>query len=717
MKFNFWRQQTGAFQDISAYRFGALNLTGAEVSRQIESAQVSVNYFRLFGLRAALGRTFTVEEDRPNAGNFALISNEFWKNSLAGDAGIIGKTLSLSGKSFLVIGVMPVGVQTEAPLPIDVWVPLQIDPSSTEQSHYFTAAGRLKPGITLGMANAELRLALQVFNRKFPRDLTMGPQHGFSVQPIRDVLVDHVRSSLWVLFGAVSCVLLISCANVANLMLAHAAGRKHEIAIRAALGAGRGRIISQLLAEGMILSVAGGALGLLLGRVAIRGLLALNPGNIPRIGAGGNSVSLDWRVLVFALVVSLATGILFSLVPAFQASKYDLSTALRESRGRTGTGFRQKRTRSLLVAGEMALAIVLLIGSGLLIRTFLALRSVKPGFDPHNVLTMRISLDVPGFQTPAVFANLVRNSLQRITALPGVVAAASACCMPLEPDPRGPVFIIGRQRKGTSDGYVSVAFISPAYFDVLRIPLVRGRVFTDRDDSESPPVVIINQAMARKYWPTGDPFNDRFIAAEPPARQIVGIVGDVHEQGLDVPPLPMMYIPASQAPEHLVGYMLRSPIPWIVRTSAKPLSLEAAIKKELQEASGGLPVIGIKSLDELTLRSTARQNFNVVVMSIFGISALLLAAIGLYGLMAYSVEQRTQEIGIRLALGADTEVIRHMLMLQGMRLVFIGSAIGIGVALGFSRFIASFLFGIKTLTRLRLRPTSMWCSPMLSLRA
>jgi predicted permease len=697
-KFNFWRHQTGAFQDICAYRFGVLNLTGVEHPRQIQSAQVSANYFRLFGLRTVRGRTFSAEEDRPNAGNFAVISEGFWRQSFARDTTIVGNTISLSGKLYLIVGIMPADVGTEAPEPIDVWVPLQIDPNSIEENHYFTTAARLKPGVTLAAANAQLRIALNEFNRKFPFDLTMGPQHGFAVQPIRDVLIGDVRSPLLVLFGAVSCVLLIACANVANLMLARAAGRKREIAIRAALGAGRRRIIAQLIAEGITLSVAGGALGLLLGMAGIRALLAINSGGIPRLGPSGTAVNVDWRVLAFTLLASVTTGILFSLIPALQASSTDLSAILRKNGGRMGTGIRQNRARSFLVASEMALAIILLIGAGLLIRTFVALRSVNPGFDRHNVLTMRISLNAPKFQKTAGLADLVRNSALRITELRGVVAAASTCCVPLELSPAGPVFILGRPRKGLSDGHAHLTTISSGYFAVLKIPLLRGRIFTDRDDARSTPVVIINRAMARMYWPNSDPFKDRMMAAQAPARQIVGIVGDVHDTGLDDAPPPMMYLPIAQAPEILNAYVVRrSPITWMIRTSVEPHSLSAAIEKELQQASGGLPVTGIRSLDELVARSTARQDFNVAVMSVFGMCALLLAAIGLYGLMAYSVQQRTQEIGIRMALGAEMPDVRDMVVLQGMRLASSGVVIGIAVAFGLTRFISGFLFGVKAL--------------------
>lgn len=715
-KFNFWKQQTRAFQDVSAYRYEALSLTAVDFPRQIEAAQVSASYFRLFGLHTAHGRLFSTEEDWPNAGHFAVLSDEFWKRSFAADPGIIGKTISLSEQPYLVVGIMAAGVQTESPLPIEVWIPFQIAPNAIAENEYFTAAGRLKPGVTLGMANAQLQIALREFNRTFPFDLTMGPQHGFAVQPLRDVLIGNVQPSLWVLFGAVTCVLLIACVNVANLMLARAAGRKHEIAIRAALGARLSHVVAPLIAEGVMLSVAGGALGLLLGTAGIHALLALNPGSIPRIDPNGSTVHADWRVLAFTLVVSIAAGVLFSLVPALQTSKADLSAALKESVGRAGTSMHQNRMRSVLVTGELALAIVLLIGSGLLIRTFLALRSVNPGFDPHNVLTMRVLLNTAGFQNASGLADLVRNSVQRISALPGVIAAASSSRLPLESGPRGPVFILGRHRKGTSDGYVAIAFVSPAYFDVLRIPILRGRAFTDRDEARSTPVVIINQAMAREYWPNRDPFKDRFIAAEPPARQIVGIVADVHETGLDSPASPIMYIPVSQARDDLVALMVRSPIPWIIRMRVEPLSMGATIARELQQTSGGLPVTGVRSLDDFVARSTARQDFNALVMGIFGASAVLLAAVGLYGLIAYSLEQRTQEIGIRLALGAEFSAMREMLILQGLRLTAIGSFIGVGVAFSLTRLVSGFLFGVQPLDPIAflMAPALLSCAALFS---
>ena len=586
----------------------------------------------------------------------------------------------------------------------DVWVPLQIDPSSRDDSGYFTVAGRLKPAFTLGMAKAELQLVAEQFHRRFPGDLTMGPRNGFSVLSMQEAMVRDVREDLQLLAGAVIFVLLIACANVANLLLIRATGRKREIAIRAALGACCSRIIRQLLTESVALSMVGGTLGLILGMVSIRALLVISPGDIPRIGAHGSAVIADWRVLTFTFLASLATGILFGVFPSLQASRADLSAVLKESGGRAGTGFHQSRARSLLVVSEVTLALVLLVGAGLLIHTLIALHSVNPGFDAHNVLTMRMSLTGPRFHKPSGVAGLVRDSVQRISALPGVIVAASTCCTPLGADTvYGSVVIVGRPLHGAAREFVRLVTISPDYFDVLKIPLIRGRTFTDRDDSGAAPVAVINKAMAQRFWKRGNTLGDPFkelltfedIPGLPP-RHIIGIVGNVHEEGLNRESPPTVYFPVPQTPDDLNTYILRSPIAWIVRTRREPYSLSSAIQRELIQTSGGLPVAGISSMDEILAQSTARQNFSMLLLSIFACAALLLAAIGIYGLIAHSVQQRTQEIGIRLALGAESQNVRNMVVFQGMRLTLVGVAIGVLAAFGVTRLLAGFLFGINT---------------------
>jgi predicted permease len=703
-KFNIWRQQTSVFDNVAAVSNGIVNLTGVDNPEQIQAARVTAPMFRLFGLAIAHGRSFTAEEDQPRGRHVTVLSNEFWKRRFGGDPQMVGKSISLSGDLYEIIGITAPEYKMEADPPIDLYTPFQIDPNSTDQAHYFTAFGRLRPGVTMGQAKAQLRLAADEFRRKFPGSLAMGPKDGFSVQPMHDLVVSGVRESLLVLAAAVSFVLLIACANVANLLLVRATARRREIAIRAAIGAGRGRIMRQLLTESVALSLAGGAFGLALGMLGIRALLAVYPASVPRIGPHGAYVGIDARVLGFTVLVSLLTGVLFGLIPAFQASRSDLTSVLKESSGRSGTGFRQNKARSLLVISEMALALILLIGAALLIRSYVALRAVDPGFDHHNVLTMQMSLASPRFEKTVGFAQLIRAGIPQIQALPGVVAASTTCCLPLEGGYGLPLIIAGRPLDGPSHGGANWRTISAGYFDVFKIPILRGRAFTERDDASAPPVVVINQALAKRFWPTGNPLNDRLIIGkgvgpefEEPARQIIGIVGDSRDNGLNRNPNPMMYVPVAQVTDGVTALNSRiRPLIWVVRTRVPEYSLSPAIQAALRQASGGLPVAKVRSMDEVVAQSTAREDFNMLLLTVFASAALLLAAIGIYGLMAYSVEQRTQEIGIRMALGAEAGDVRKMVISQGLGLALIGVAIGIAAAFGLTRLIASFLFGVKS---------------------
>ena len=524
------------------------------------------------------------------------------------------------------------------------------------------------------------------------------------MQPLRDTIVSDVRSSLLVLVGAVSFVLLIACANVANLLLVRATGRKREFAIRAAMGAGRGRIIRQLLTESVLLSLVGGVLGLILGFVGVRALLAVSPGGIPRIGENGAAVGIDWRVLAFTLGVSVFTGILFGLFPALSASSPDLNSTLKESSNRSGTGFRQGKARSLLVISEVSLALVLLIGAALLIRTFIALRGVNPGFNPHNVLTMEMSLTGNRFTKTAGVAQMVRDGRERLSAIPGVEDSASTCCLPLEGGFGLPFIVVGRPLgKDIATGGAGWMNASPGYFDVYKIPILRGRDFTDQDVAGAPGVVIINQAMAKRFWPKEDPVGQQIIIGkgvgpefEEPARQIVGIVGDIRDGGLNRDPRPVMIIPQAQVLDGITALNARiGPVVWLVRTHTDPHQFISAVTEQLRQTSGGFPVARVRTMDEVVIHSTARQDFNMLLLTIFGASALILAAIGIYGLMAYSVQQRTQEMGIRMALGADRGTIRNLVVWHGMTLALIGVVIGVGAAFGLIRLLASFLFGVK----------------------
>jgi predicted permease len=506
------------------------------------------------------------------------------------------------------------------------------------------------------------------------------------------------------LLCAVGLVLLIACANVANLLLAKASGRKREFATRVALGASRWQVIRQLLAESLLLSLSGGLLGLLLGYVSVRLLLNVNVGGLPRLGADGAAVALDARLLLFTLGVSVFTGILFGLVPAVSASRTNLIANLNESGSRTGTGFRSANFRSVLVVTEIALALVLVIGSTLLIRSYLKLQAVDIGFDPRNTLTMAMAISGSQFQTSAPVTQIIRQGTDRIKTIPGVVEAAAGNGLPLQGGFGMPFDIVGRPKgKAPFTGGAGYYSVSWSYFDALKIPLLRGRLFTDHDDASAPGVILINEAMAKQYWPKGDPLRDRLQKAPgasgpfaEPSRQIIGIVGTLH----DAPnrdPFPAMYIPLAQMPDGETALNSRvAPLWWIVRTqSSNPRTLATQVTSALQESAGGLPVAHIRTMDEIYRLNISRQRFNVLLLTVFGLSGLLLAAVGIYGLMAFSVEQRTQELGIRMAMGAQTSHLRNMVLGQGMVLTAIGVVIGIVAAFWLSRFLTSFLFGVK----------------------
>jgi predicted permease len=548
-----------------------------------------------------------------------------------------------------------------------------------------------------------MSVAAEAFRRKYPKSL--GPKAGFTVQRMQDAQVANVRPALLLLLGVVAFVLLIACANIANLLLARAAVRRREIAIRAAMGAGRRRIIGQLLTESVILSLAGGALGLAIGYFGVRALLSLNPGDIPRIGDNGTGLSMDWRVLLFTVGISILTGILFGLIPALHASRADLNIMLKESSSRSGTGFRQNKARSILVVTEMALALILLAGSALLIRTYIALRNVQPGFDRQNILTMNMSLNDERFATTKAVAQLTRDGVERLDSLPGVEEAATTCSLPLEPS-FGLGFTIEGRPDGDPQNQPGGAWrsVSPNYFSVFRIPVVQGRPFTERDANGATPVVVVNQALVKRFFPKHDALGARITIGknggpqftEPP-RTIVGIVGDVRDGGLNQDPFPIMYIPMSQVTDGMTALNEEIlPMMWVVRTKLAPYSLSQDVQRELREASGGLPVGKIRTMEQVVAQSTARQDFNTTLLTIFAGVALLLAAVGIYGLMAYSVTQRTQEIGIRMALGAAPDKVRGMIVRQGMMLALVGVVVGVAAALALTRLMASLIFGVKT---------------------
>ena len=631
-----------------------------------------------------------------------VLSYGLWKSRFGGNKNIVGSNIQLDGQPYLVVGVIGRGFVTDTPA--DLWVPFQFDLASQDMANYFTVSARLKPGVTMAQANAQLHLAADQYRRMYGAN-ALPPDGGFGIQSLQESMIGDTRFSLYVLLGAVGFVLLIACANVANLLLARASARKRELATRAAMGAGRGQIIRQLLTESLTLSLIGGALGLILGFVGVRLLLRINPGDIPRLGKGGAAVTLDHNILLFTLGITILTGILFGLAPAISASRPNLAMVLNENSSRSGLGFRNGKLRSVLVIVEMALTLVLLIGAALLIRTFYKLQSVSPGFATKNILTMSMSVGGDRFQTTAPVAQILRDGRERAMAVPGVVDVGVTNCLPMLGGFGMSFDVVGRPNgNNPSTGGAGFHSISWSYFETFKIPLLRGRGFTQQDDASAPGVAIINEAMAKQYWPQGDPLADRIhigvgagpVFAEQP-RQIIGIVGDTHDGGLNRDPDPIMYIPLAQMPDLETALNSRvAPLWWVVRTQVDPSSLRVPIAAALRQASGGLPVAHIRSMQEIESTNIAGQRFNMMLLIIFGSAGLLMAMIGVYGVMSYSVQQRTQELGVRMALGAQTWNLRNMVIGQGMMLSGLGVVLGIGGAFAVTRFLASFLFGVKT---------------------
>jgi putative ABC transport system permease protein len=701
-EYNIWQKQSTVFQQVAAYDSGGagLNLTGGDHPIQVIGAHVTQQYFSLFGAQIAAGRTFTPEEDYPHGGRVAVLSYNLWMKRFGGSYKVVGSTIQVNDEPWLIIGVLGRNFVTETP--IDLWIPFQIDLTSREMARHFNVAARLKPSITVSQANAQLALAADEFRRIYG-DTSLPPHGRFRTVSLQDSLIGDTRFPLVVLLGAVGFVLLIACANVANLLLGRASVRTRELATRAALGAKHRRIIRLLLTESLTLNFAGGVLGLALGFGGVRLLLSINPGNIPRIGEDGSGVGLDYRVLLFTLGITVLTGIFVGLVPAFFVSRRDIASALKENSDRSGAGLRQNRIRSLLVIGEIALALVLVVGATLLIRTFLKLQEVNPGFTTQNVLSASMSVNANRNQRTAGVTEMITDGRNRLTAIPGVVDAAASYCLPLQGCFGMTFDVLGRSKGNLPfTGVAGFFSTSWSYFSVLKIPLLRGRVFTDRDTSAAAGVVIINQTMAQKYWPQGDPLSDKIqIGAGGPAfdaqpRQIIGIVGNTRDAGVNVDPFPTMYIPIAQMPDGLTAMNSQvQPLWWIVRSQINPNTLRGQIEAVLRDASGGLPLAHVRTMTEVEARDIARQRFNMILLIIFGIAGLLTAATGVYGVMSYSVQQRAHELGVRMVLGAPGSSLCNMVVAQGMALTGVGVILGTGAAFWLTRFLAGFLFGVK----------------------
>jgi len=701
-KFMTWRNGTSVFQSIAAYQSTdpGVNLTGSDLPEHLPAMHVSAGYFDVFGARVTLGRTFTADEDRPRGPHVAVISHGMWVRRFGSDRSIIGRVLPFGGDGYEVIGVLASDFRTEPA--IEVYLPLQGDRFSGDFANVVRVAARLLPGTTLRAAQIEVGNTAPGFRRKYP--LAMGPWEEFSAIPFREALLGDVKPALEMITGAVAFVLLIGCANVANLLLARGQRRRQEIATRTALGARRSRLVRQLLTESALLAVGGGVLGLIAGAIGLRFIVRAGADAIPSLSAPGADLGLDARVLLFAISLAVLTAILFGVLPAINTSRVDLSAAFKEAGSPADAGWRRYRAQSLLVIAEIALALVLLVGAGLMIRTFTAVRDVDRGFDPARVLTLETSLSGTVHDDAASVVTMFRNARQRLDGAGGIAAFAVSRALPLEPSFALPFLINRRPVNGPFEGAVSWRSISPAYFGVFRIPLLRGRVFTDHDEPGTLQVVIISDAFARRYWQQRDPVGDIItigVGAGPEfrdlPRQIIGVVADARDAEWNRRPEPIAYVPLAQVSDAMTARNNRLfPLTWVARTDVDPRLLSSTIAREVRAATGGLAIARARSMKEVLAAPARRAAFNMTLLSEFATIALLLAIVGLYGLMSYSVQQRTQEIGIRMALGAVPADVRNLVLVQGLRLALIGVTLGIGAALVVTRLMVGLVFGVKT---------------------
>ncbi|MGA9977971.1 MAG: ABC transporter permease [Candidatus Sulfotelmatobacter sp.] len=696
--FRFWLERLDSVQDVAAYDFGQSEMgftSGA--TEQVHGIHVTSNYFRLFGAPVLLGRTFSQADNLVNGPRVVVLSYHLWKRRFAGDEHIVGKTIALDKESYTVIGVTGKGFNSEPEA--QLWIPFQFDLNSTDQLHSFAVAARLKTGVTLDQANAQLDAVSQSAR---PLSELPDPDYRFQLRQLHDAMVGDIRSSLLTLQGAVGFVLLIAYANLANLLLARAIVRKREFAIRIAIGARAGRIIRQLIVESLLLSFFGCFLGVIAGLVGVHLVLTTIPGGISRLTGTDVTIGLDWRVMAFAVGLSIATGLIFGILPASRVLQEKLVDSLHETGGRHGPGALSKRLHSLTIISEVALSLVLLIGASLLGRTFILLNRVDPGFDSHNLLMMTMSMRGGSAGTVASLAAMVRDGCQELNAIPGVNAAAATFSPPFTDRMGLPFTSLSATSAISGDGEWIAA--SPGYFGVLKIPILRGRDFNTHDDSVTFPVVMINETMARRYWPQQDALGQQIVIGkglgpkfEDKPRTVIGIFANTREQDLTDDPEPTMVIPDAQTPDGIIELMSQfGPIWWMVRTNVEPHKFIPVVSEKLRSASGGRPVGKVHTMDDLLARSIAKQNFNMLLLSLFAVTAMLLAAVGVYGVMAYSVAQRTHEVGVRMALGAGRMNVRNMILREGLMKGTLGVICGVCAAFFLARLLATLLFGVSS---------------------
>jgi putative ABC transport system permease protein len=688
-----WRKQNQSFEDMAAVNFWSANLNAGELPERLEGFQVTPSLFALLGVQPIQGRTFTAAEEQPGNDAVVLLSYGLWQRRFGSDPQIIGKTLTINARSFTVVGVMPPDFQFYRPA--DVWAPLAFTPQEAGRrtAGNMIVLARLKPGVTMAQAQADMTGVARRLEQQYPATNT-----GTNVRlvSLHDDLVGPVRLALLILLGAVVFVLLIACANIANLLLARAVARQKEVAIRAALGASRKRLIQQLLTESVLLGLLGGACGLLLASWAIQVLSAsIPPSSITTI-IGARGIRLDVWMLGFTLLISLLTGIVFGLAPALQISRPDLNETLKEGGRGTAGSFRGRRLRSLLVVSEMALSVLLLIGAGLMIKSFLQLLRVNPGFDPHNVLTMEVSLLDSKYVDDNQINSFYQQTLERIKNLPGVQFVGMTSHLPLGGNNRVRNFDIEGQAPappGQSAPLANYRITSPDFFRALSVPLLKGRFFNEQDTSSAPGVAIINETMANRYWPDQDPIGKRVRRVVPGAKeplpwlQIVGVVKAIRHISLQDKPKPELYVPYQQNASRDMTLVLR--------TASDPLQLVSAVRNEVGSVDKDQPLFNINTMEQVVNESMVLNRFSMYLLAVFSIIALVLAAVGIYGVMSYSVTQRRHEIGVRIALGAQRTDVIKMIVKQGMGLALLGVGIGLLAALGLMRLIASLLYGVS----------------------